>query len=48
MQKHSEYSYTVEAGKATLEGFNSHYRSGASDLARDFFISCLEQAIYEQ
>ena len=42
MQKHSEYSYTVEAGKATLEGFNSHYRSGSSDLARDFFIPCLE------
>ncbi len=42
MQKHSEYSYTVEAGKATLEGFNSHYRSGSSDLARNFFIPCLE------
>ena len=42
MQNHSEYSYTVEAGKATIEGFHSHYRSGDSDLARDFFIPCLE------
>lgn len=42
MQKNSEYSYTVEVGKATLEGFHSHYRSGSSDLARDFFIPCLE------
>ncbi len=42
MQNHSEYSYTVEAGKVAIEGFNSHYRSGASDLARDFFIPCLE------
>ena len=38
-------SYTVEAGKTTLEGFNSHYRSGSSDLARDFFIPCLEHCI---
>ena len=38
----SKYSYTVEAGKAAIEGFNSHYRSGTSDLARDFFIPCLE------
>lgn len=42
MQKHSEYSIRIEAGKATLEGFDSHYRSGTSDLARDFFIPCLE------
>ena len=38
----SKYSYTIEAGKAAIEGFDSHYRSGSSDLARDFFIPCLE------
>ena len=45
MQNHSEYSYTVAAGKETAEGFKSHYRSGASDLACDFFIPCLEHCV---